>query len=63
MKKLLNRSNVQVLSKEEQKILNGGDCTYCGCCGSTGGHVVDKPQNQCAGYGFKWCNNQCWVCY
>lgn len=60
LQKISKLKEVKKLSKNDQKVVNGGKTRFCG---GTGGIPINWPQSQCSGYGIQWYNGQCYACY
>ncbi|MEO1032779.1 hypothetical protein [Winogradskyella sp.] len=66
MKKLLNLSGAQELSKHEQRTINGGHVTVCGGTGGTYVPLIESEAECIFRFGSTmsdWVAGKCYVCH
>ena len=61
LKNISKLKGVATLSKKDQKSIVAGSARIA--CNGTPGEPVGWPQDRCFGWGIRWYNGVCYVCY
>lgn len=61
LKSIQNLKGAATLSKKDQKLIIAGSARKA--CGGTPGEPVGWSQELCFGWGIRWYNGVCYVCY